>query len=134
MSYSDKLTSIKEEIISKYDKIILIPDDVYSVSHHSTSNIIENMAIVVDSFEAMQYENRKEFYHTISEYLGESVMYGIDFGDKVNSELSSKMLILQAEKLPPEKMIGLAEKLNIEFINETEFLNMFRKREFELNL
>jgi len=132
MSYSDKLESIKEEIISKYGKIILMSDS-YRVSHHSTSHTIEEMAISVDNFDAVQYENRKEFYHTILECLGESVMYGIDFGDKVNSELSSKMLISQAQKLSPEKMIGLAEKLNIEFINESEFLNMFRKREFELN-
>jgi hypothetical protein len=92
------------------------------------------MAEVLDSHDSKQSEERKKFYHDISEYLGESIMHGIDFGDKKNSELSSKVLILQAERLPSSKMKELAIKLNLPFINESLFINEIRKKEFELNL
>jgi hypothetical protein len=132
MSYSDKLNSIKNEIISKYNLIIIA--DAYKTSHNSTSSTIEDMAIIVDRFESKQREDRKKFYHDISEYLGESIMLGIDYGDKRASELTSSMLIRQVRRLSPDKLIGLSDKLNMEFINETEFLILFNKREFELNL
>ena len=132
MNYSDKLNSIKNDIISKHNLIIIT--DAYKVSHNSTSSTVEDMAIIVDKFESKQSEDRKKFYHDISDYLGEAIMLGIDYGDKRASEMSARMLSSQVRRLAPEKMEGLAYKLNMVFTNESEFLNQFRKREFELNL